>query len=320
MTWLLGDIGGTNARFALLGEDGALCAVERFAVAGHPTAEAALRAYLALHGGAPEAAILAVAATVEDGRARLTNAQWEFEERSLAQALGLRRVVLINDFAALAQAVPRLGERQLLTLGGGPGRPDAPIAVLGPGTGLGCATLLPDGRVLVGEGGHVTLAAVDEREAALLAILRRRFAHVSAERVLSGPGLIELHEAVGELDGSRAPRARDGAEVAAAASAGCPGAEATLAAFFGFLGTVAGNLALTVGAKGGLYLAGGILPRLAGPLRGSVFRERFQAKGRFRDYLAAVPLRLIVEPDPAFLGLIQIAEQQRHRAADGRRA
>lgn len=309
MACLLGDVGGTNARFALLGERGELTAVEHFAVADHDSPEAVIRRFLELHDRRPTAAVLAVAGPVVDGRAKLTNGQWAFDESVLAARLGLERVVLLNDFAALALAVPRLEETQLLALGGGPGRPGAPIAVLGPGTGLGCATLLEGSQVLVGEGGHVTMPAVDEREAALLAILRRRFEHVSAERVLSGPGLIELHGAVAELDGLAAPRARDGAEVAAAASAGCPGAQAALGAFFGFLGTIAGNLALTVGAQGGVYLAGGILPHLSEPLRHSVFCERFEAKGRFREYLAAVPLRLIIEPDPAFLGLTHFAER-----------
>lgn len=309
MAWLLGDIGGTNARFALLYERGELSAVEHFTVAAYATPEEAIRRFREMHDGAAVSAALAVAGPVSDGRARLTNGAWEFEETALAEALGLRRVVLLNDFEALALAVPRLGEAQLLPLGGGPGRRNAPIAILGPGTGLGCATLLPNGRVLVGEGGHVTLPAVDEREAALLAILRRRYGHVSAERVLSGPGLIDLHEAIAELDGHQSPPPRDGAEVVAAATAGCPAALSALSSFFAFLGTVAGDLALTVGARGGVFLAGGILPRLSGPLQSSGFRERFRAKGRFHDYLAAIPVTLVLEPDPAFLGLAHFAER-----------
>lgn len=304
---LLGDIGGTNARFALLSARGAISPVAHYAVHDHPTPAAALRHFLAERGAAPDLAVLAVAGPVAGGRARLTNAAWDFDAERLEAELGLARVVLVNDFAAVALAVPRLAGDQLLALGGGAGRTGAPVAVLGPGTGLGCATLLPGDRVLVGEGGHVTLPAVDEREAALIALLRRRFDHVSAERVLSGPGLIALHGAVSQLEGHEAPVARDGAEVVAAASAGCPAALGTLDAFFGFLGTVAGNLVLTVGAQGGLYLAGGILPRLVEPLRASRFGERFRAKGRFRDYLAEVPLRLIVEPDPAFHGLANLA-------------
>ncbi len=311
MIWLLGDIGGTNARFALLYGDGELSAIEHRAVADHPDPESAIEAVLEQRGVRPDAAVLAVAATVEGSgtaaRARLTNGAWSFESRALARRLGFAEVTLVNDFAAIALAVPRLAEAQCVRLGGGPGRLDAPIAVLGPGTGLGVATLLPDQSVLVGEGGHVTLPAVDDREAALLAILRRRFGHVSAERVLSGPGLVSLHGAVAELDGHPVHEARDGAEVVAAASAGCPGATSALDAFFAFLGSVAGNVVLTVGGLGGVYLAGGILPRLIEPLRASRFRERFEAKGRFAAYLKPVPARLIVEPDPAFLGLANLA-------------
>ncbi|SMF46750.1 glucokinase [Tistlia consotensis] len=317
MVRLLGDIGGTNARFALLFGRGEISAIEHVPVAEHPTPESAIRHFLGQRDVTPESAVLAVAGPVAGGRARLTNGSWVFDSGQLEAALGLGRVQLVNDFAAAALAVPRLGQAQLVPLGGGDGRPDAPVAVLGPGTGLGVATLLPDLQVVVGEGGHVTLPATDAREAALIAILRRRFEHVSAERVLSGQGLIDLHDAVVELDGLDALPARAGAEVVAAAGAGCPAAEATLAAFFGFLGSVAGNLVLTVGALGGLYLAGGILPRLVEPLQRSAFSQRFQAKGRFRDYLAAVPLKLIVEPDPAFLGLANLADRERRTAAAG---
>lgn len=313
---LLGDIGGTNARFALSTAPGRLSAVERILVADYPSPESAIRHFLERQGCQPEVAILAVAAAVDEGKAQLTNAAWRFDAEALAAALGMRRIVLLNDFAAVALAVPRLGAGQVIPLGGGPGRSSAPSVVLGPGTGLGCATLLPDSRVLVGEGGHVTLPAVDEREAALLSILRRRFGHVSAERVVSGPGLVALCAAIAELDGLAAPSLADGAEVVAAAKAGGPAAQGALDAFFGFLGTVAGNMALMVGAHGGFYLGGGILPQLRAELCRSCFSERFQAKGRFRAYLAQVPLKLIVEPDPAILGLAHAAELLRDRAGE----
>lgn len=313
MACLLADIGGTNARFGLLPEAGEVQDIAHFAVADFDSAESAMRHYLERSGTRPEGAVLAVAATVSGGRARLTNGTWSFDAARLAAALGLRWVELVNDFAAVARAIPRLEPRQLVELGGGGGEGDAPVAVLGPGTGLGAATLLPDGRVLVGEGGHVTLPAADDREAALLAILRRRFEHVSAERVVSGMGLVDLHEAVRELDGLTASGIEDAADVTAAAAAGDAPAQATLDAFFAFLGSVAGNMALVVGARGGVYLAGGILPRLVEPLLGSRFRERFEQKGRFRGYLESIPTKLIVEPDPAFLGLVAFAEDRRAR-------
>jgi glucokinase len=317
---LLADIGGTNARFALASGE-AIGPSVTLAVADHADPQAAIRAFLdqVESGGqgkpAPRRAAVAVAGPVSGGTAALTNGAWRFDAPALAAAFGLERLRLVNDFEAVAWALPRLSQAELLPLGGGRGTPAAPMAVIGPGTGLGVAAYLPatdDGpeRVLVSEGGHVTLAATSEREDRIVEELRRRFGHVSAERVLSGDGLINLYEASAAVDGLPAP-SRQPAEIVAHAERGdCLASRAALETFCALLGCFAGNVALTLGALGGVYLAGGILPRLPDRLAASAFRDRFEAKGRFQSYLQGIPTWLIQRPDPAFLGLWHLVRRR----------
>jgi glucokinase len=299
---LIGDIGGTNARFALVA-DGRLHHLGRRRVADFADPESALRDVLGGVEATVAQALLAVAGPVSAGGARLTNGAWSFDPQGLARELKLARVELINDFAAQALALPALGRDDLVRLAGPATPADAGgmRAVLGPGTGLGVAALLPDGRPLVGEGGHATLAARTDEEWDTLRALQRSYGHVSAERALSGMGLVDLHAVHAARLG--APACRSAAEVTAAAAAGEPAAEAALSQFFAFLGTVAGDVALTFGALGGVYLAGGILPRLVERARASDLSERFLSKGRFQAYLEGIPLHLVVHPEPALLGL-----------------
>lgn len=311
---LVADIGGTHARFALaVGErvDGESTLV----VADHADPLAAIRAFLATRGDPPlTAAALAVAAPVDAGEAVLTNGRWRFARPALAAALGLPpdRVRLLNDFEALALALPALADHEVLPLGGGAAVAGAPRLALGPGTGLGAAGLVrgAGGWVAVaGEAGHVTLAAGDEREAAILAIARRRFGHVSAERLLSGSGLPLLHELAAAADG-RGGVPVDTPALLAGARAGDADCARTLDLFLGWLGAVAGDLALAFGARGGVYLGGGLLPRLRDRLATSPLRTRFEAKGRFSGYLASIPLRVILTPAPALRGAAHAALQQ----------
>lgn len=185
------------------------------------------------------------------------------------------------------------------------------MAVMGPGTGFGLAALArgPAGDVtLVTEGGHATLAASDRREEAIIRVLRERLGHVSVERVLSGAGLLDLYHAIGTVDGL-VIRERTGPEIVARALAGdCEASVATLEAFCGFLGGAAGNAALTLGATGGVFIGGGIAPRFTGFLATSAFREKFEAKGRMRPYLAAIPTAVVTHRFPAFVGLARLAE------------
>ncbi len=307
---LVGDIGGTNARFALA-RDGAL---ERFVAVetgSHKTLEAALDVYL--HGQTVSAASLAVAAPVIDGTVALTNSDWSFTKQGLEAKLGCS-VEIVNDFAALARAIPFLsaGDYTPIPQKSASAHPDATgaIAILGPGTGLGVATLIRAGERwidLPGEGGHVTMAPATPEEDRIISVMRNRWEHVSAERFLSGNGLVGLYEACCEVR-RVAPVRRSAAEIAASATAPGQDPDAWLCAhafdvFCAMLGTVASNLALTVGATGGVYVAGGILRRYPEFFSASRFRYRFEQKGRFGAYLRAIPTFLIVNEAPALIGL-----------------
>jgi len=309
---LLADIGGTNARFALLA-DGTVGNIAHLAVSDFGSFGEALDRYL---GGLPQAgvigaAILAVSGAVEDGRCALTNNPWVIDAAELCAAHGFSMVRLINDFEAVAWALPRLSPGQLLRVGGRQPVEGAPLVALGPGTGLGVAASIPhaDGHlVLPSEGGHSTMAGSSPREDAVIAHLRRRLGHVSAERVLSGNGLENLHDALAALDDITLPR-RSAAEITRAGIEGsCPTSRAAIDMFCAMLGTVAGNLALTFGAKGGIFIAGGVLRHMPEYFAGSQFRARFEEKGRFRSYLEPIPAYLILDDDAAFDGLRHLAE------------
>jgi glucokinase len=306
---LLGDIGGTNARFAVLrGEiigHAANLKVASFAEAGD-----AIDAYIKglADGAHVDAAAIAVAGPVKGRSAKLTNGTWRLDAAEIETRFKLSRVRMVNDFAAQAWAIPRLDSTGLRKIGGGETLAGAPSVVVGPGTGLGVASYLPPPAgpaVIVGEGGHATMPATDDRGAAILAALRARFGHASAERVLSGEGMVNLYDTIAELDGETPPR-RNPAEITKAALAKeCPVSQATLDQFCAMLGTVAGNLALTLGAQGGVYISGGIGPRVADYFAESRFRARFEDKGRFKSYLAPIPTWLVAHPAPAFLGLAE---------------
>ncbi len=326
--WLLADIGGTNARFGWLAPGAAQVAhVQTLPTAAHAGPAAAAQAYLAalsqsLGAGfqAPGAGAFAVATAVQGDQVSFTNSGWAFSRQATQAELALNHLVLLNDFEALALSLPRLEPTQWRSIG--PPRAaaaGAALAVIGPGTGLGVAGIMPtaSGWVAVpGEGGHASLSAADDFESALLAAVRRDFAHVSAERLLSGIGLPVLHRAVATVRG----------ESAAALSAeevverGLSGQDAVCAqaldSFCALLGSFAGNVALVLGARGGVYIGGGIVPRLGERFFESRFRQRFEAKGRFQDYLRAIPTALITDTLVALTGAAVALEQ--HAAADHR--
>ena len=305
---LLGDIGGTHARWAWQeSADAALQDVSVQACRASPTLLDSARTYLTATGHAqPHSAGIGIATAVTGDVVHMTNNPWTFSINELKQSLGLKHCLLLNDFTALALSLPALAASELRSVGGGVAVAGAPIALIGPGTGLGVSGLLRSAGgqycPLSGEGGHATLAAADERESALLSVLRGRFGHVSAERLLSGPGLVELYRASCELHG-RTARNLTPAEVSAAAlDASDPDCIASVHHFAAFLGTVAGNLALTLGALGGLYIGGGVVPRLGAAFDEALFRQRFEDKGRYQDYLRAIPCWIITASAPALLG------------------
>ena len=307
---LFADIGGTHARFALAhaGEVGPIATLQ---TAQYEGAEVAIRAFLEtaqLHSP-PQTAALACAGPVENGRVQLTNSDWQIDAEQIRSELGFEDIILVNDFASVAWAIPFMKKTDLHPIGGGQAVDGAPCAVLGPGTGLGVAGYLPHGgedAVIVGEGGHVSMPSVTDREAEVLAAARSELGHVSAERLLSGEGLVRLYQTLASLDGIEAPL-RSASEITdAAAAQGCSLCRAAFGMFCEMLGTVAGNLALTFGARGGIYIAGGIVPKTKSTFAASRFRQRFEAKGRFRDYLAQVPTSIVMHPEPAFLGLMRV--------------
>jgi glucokinase len=308
---LLADIGATNARFAFLSKR-TLGPVRTYSVSEFPRFIDVVNAFLEGEDRPPPVheALFAVAGPVDVNRCVLTNCPWVIEAMEVRAAFRFADVRLCNDFEAVALSLPQLTSTDLFSLGGGAPVAGKPMAVLGAGSGLGLAGLIPDPSrpvVIPGEGGHVTMAATDEREAAILAYLRGQFGHLSAERVISGPGLENLYRAVAAIDGIGVPE-RDAAAITCAALDGsCPLARSTLEVFCAMLGTFAGNVALTFGARGGVYIAGGIAPRITEFMARSQFRARFEQKGRLRPYLEAIPVSVIVQPAATFLGLAAMA-------------
>ncbi len=315
---LLADIGGTNARFALETAQGNFEAIEVLACSEHASLADAIRSYLALpqaaalHGGIRHAAI-AIANPVTGDQVRMTNHHWAFSIEALRRECGFDTLEVVNDFSALARSLPHLGQ-QKLQVGGGAPVLDAPLGLLGAGTGLGVSGLVPgaDGHwtALRSEGGHVGFAPVNDTEIAILQYAWREFEHVSCERLLSGAGVELIYRALADRAG------RPGDSLAApeisrrALSGECALCDEVLETFCGMLGTAAGNLAITLGAQGGVYIGGGIVPRLGERFLRSSFRRRFEQKGRFSAYLAAVPTWVITAEYPAFLGVSAILSEK----------
>ncbi|MCM5679046.1 glucokinase [Schlegelella sp. S2-27] len=306
---LVGDIGGTNARFAWIDRPGApVDDAATYPAAGTPTLIEAMKRYLAdQRKPPPRWCAIGIANPVVGDRVQMTNHHWSFSISQVKRELGAQRFLVINDFTALALSLPLLGPDELHQIGTGQPVAHAPCGLVGPGTGLGVSGLLPAlaGRDLIpinGEGGHVSLPAANDREAAVIAELRGHFGHVSAERAVSGPGLVNLYLSLCVLDRVE-PRTLDAAAIAHdAVEATDPQCVEALTLFCAFLGCVAGNLALTLGARGGVYIGGGIVPKLGDWFERSPFRERFESKGRFGNYLRPIPTYVVRAAAPALLG------------------
>jgi glucokinase len=305
---LIGDIGGTNARFAIA-EGGKYRELRHVEVDHYPSLHDALSDYLEVVPQTERARLsgaLAIAGPVLGDRISMTNKAWSFSVDDLRQSLHLGSLKVVNDFAATAQSIPYLTEAQKLRIG--PALPEGHgnIGVVGPGTGLGMSSLIPMGRdwvLVAGEGGHATLAASTDEEFSIIKLLRKRWSHVSAERVLSGAGLVNLYEALCALKGLE-PLMLSPADVTKRAmNKSDEVCVQAFTCFCEFLGSVAGDLALVISAFGGVYIAGGILPRFKEAFAASNFRERFEAKGRFASMLAKMPTFLILDESPALIGL-----------------
>ena len=320
---LLGDIGGTNARWAWQSAAGsALRHYREYRCAQFESVQAVIERYLCDEGLAqPARAAFGIATPVTADVVQMTNHHWTFSIGELQQTLNVSHCLVLNDFAAIAGALPVLGPGDVRAVGGsgrglgggGEAVAAAPRVVLGPGTGLGVASLIQGaaGRpvVVAGEGGHVSLAPANAREFAVIDWLQKRFGHASAERAISGPGLINLYRAICAIDGQVALNLKASDISANAAHALADDAtelhevcKEALQMFGAFLGSVAGNLALTLGARGGVYIGGGIVPRLGTAFDALPFRERFEDKGRFSGYLQSIPTFVITAPAPALYG------------------
>jgi glucokinase len=313
-TVLVADIGGTHARFGLAAApDYAIADVQVLRCADHASLQDAAQVYLAgldpaARARRPSRAAFAIACVVDDEPVRMTNNPWVISRAAIGAALGLSELILLNDFEAIALSLPALSPGELRPVGGGSVNQQLPMAAIGPGTGLGVALCVPAGRRWLAvrtEGGHATAVCADDFELEVLRVARREFEHVSAERLLSGIGLPVLYRAVAQVRGDRpldlraeqiTQRAQEGSDAACAQ---------TLETFFAMLGTFAGNVALSTGARGGVFIAGGIAQKLEDSLVKSMFRERFEAKGRYQNYMAGIATRLITAPHCALVGAAQ---------------
>jgi glucokinase len=303
---LVADIGGTNARFAVADlRTLKLARSVSFRCLEFPSLQAAAAAYLAELAERPRLAAFAVAAPVFAGSVQFTNSSWSFGLEQLRTALGLHKQLVLNDFEALAQALPHLEASELHQIGGGMPAEGAPKVVLGPGTGLGVAGLVrsADGWLPVAsEGGHVGFAVEDAREFAILERLRSGRERLSVERVLSGPGLADLYRVLSQLQGRSAPPLQAADVVKRGLAAEDAVAQETLEQFATWLGRFAGDAALVFAARGGVYLGGGIAPRIVELLSAGGFRRALQGKGRMAPYLSPIPVYVILSGEAGLKG------------------
>lgn len=308
-TKLVGDVGGTNARFALLNERHQPTHTKTYAAAEYPSMADALRQYFAdLSIEPPQLASIAVATRVLDDTVAFTNNEkWSFSIAGLAKELQIANLKVINDFTALALSVPHLAQDHLQKIGRGSVQMQEPMGIVGPGTGFGVSGLIPmrengQWRALNSEGGHTSASALTEREMAVLAVFTEWFGHVSFERFLSGPGLVNIVTALRKIDGLPETTFQPETVTRDGLNGSDPHCVETLELFCALLGSYAGDLSLILGASGGIYVGGGIVPRLGEFFANSAFRARFEAKGRVSDELVSVPTFVILDPYPGLIG------------------
>ena len=326
---LLADIGGTNCRFAMLKHPGDRLSDElNFSCADYPGVLEATQNYLTKTTIKPRWVGIGIATAVTGDLVKMTNLGWCFSQAELCRQLGVEQLKVINDFTALALSLPLLNAAQLMKVGGGETDPDLPIALLGAGTGLGVSGLIPAHQhgepphwiPIQGEGGHVSFSPFNHKEDEILRIFRHEFGHVSAERLLSGPGMVKLHQAIAQLNGEHAEQLSASEISARGIGDDSPLCREVVDTFCGMLGTAAANLVITLGALGGLYIGGGIIPKLGDYFAQSPFRVRFEQKGRFSEYLANVASYVITAANPALYGASEALDRLTVQAQRSRRA
>ncbi|SFB16831.1 glucokinase [Collimonas sp. OK607] len=311
---LLGDVGGTNARFALEYAPGRIDAIRVLQCADHAEFSDAVEAYLSqCQNPSVRHAAIAIANPVRGDEVKMTNHRWSFSIDATRRRLSLETLLVVNDFAALAMSLPHLEPTHCVQIGDGKAVTGSAIGLVGAGTGLGVGGLIPtDGRWLAlnSEGGHVSFSPADEREVAVLQYCWRSYSHVSAERLISGPGIELIYQALASHRGHYSNASLATPEIVNRALAGTDTlCQEVIECFCGMLGTIAANLAVTLGALGGIYIGGGVVPRLGEYFTQSPFRSRFESKGRFSEYLAQIPTYVITAQYPAFVGVAAILSE-----------
>lgn len=314
VTALIADIGGTNARFGIVDGDGTHELMYLACQDYTGPAEAAEDYFRKIDlKTRPQIGVIAVAGPVQNDLINFTNLQWSFRQSRLQHDLKLQALEVMNDFKAVALAVPGIAPGLISKIGGGDAVAHGAIGVIGPGTGLGVASLIWGGADYVaqpGEGGHVTMPPINEREYAIFQQLRVKYHHISAERVCSGKGLENLYNAIRVLDSKLEKPDRSAPDISKHAIDGtCEICGECLDLMLRFLGRISGNLALTIGAQGGVYIAGGIPTKLGGHFNTPAFLEEFQAKGRQRDFMTSIPVYMIHHDAIGLLGLEQRAQK-----------
>ncbi|MFA7938409.1 glucokinase [Klebsiella oxytoca] len=303
---LVGDVGGTNARLALCNIfDGSISHIHTYSAGDYETLEIVIRHFLEGQKVHVRQACIAIACPITGDWVDMTNHSWAFSIKSMQSALELEHLEIINDFMAISMAIPMLTPEDMHQFGGGMPQKGKPKAVYGAGTGLGACYLIQKEKNIIslpGEGGHIDFAASNEKEDRILSILRDDTDHVSYERVLSGPGLVNLYLAITKMQGRLPENLQPKEIVDRALNNSCDDCYQALSLFCSLLGRFGGDLALMLGTFGGVYIAGGIVPRFLDFFLASDFRQSFERKGRFRDYLKDIPVFLIQHSQPGLLG------------------
>jgi glucokinase len=313
---LLADIGGTSIRFGIGLPQGLVAHIQTFRTADLRSMELAIRHYLDTCQIVPTVAALATANPVAGDLIRMTNLDFSFSVEQLRKSLEMEAILVVNDFSALALGIPHVDTNELICLGGPAPvgctlsvtemKQSAPIGIIGPGTGLGMSGLVPTRlgwQALSSEGGHATLAPADALEAELLSMAWQRHEHISVERFVSGPGLLLLYELICQIHGDEVRESTPAAITERARAGECQASLEAVRVFCNLLATAAANLALTLGTRGGIFIGGGIAPKLGSLLDATAFRSRFEDHGRLGPYLRSVPTLLITAPYPALGGL-----------------
>lgn len=314
--FLVADIGGTNARFALVVDKNAgefvFENIQILSTQAHDTFESSLQTYLNTASAAPTAACIGIAGPVNGDHIKMTNLSWEFTGLELCKRFGFSRTLLMNDFAAVAAACANISPDYLVTVKPGQGVKNGHKVVFGPGTGLGVAGLVNNNGQWLPvpcEGGHVNIAPSTPYETDIIKLAMADLGHVSAESLVSGPGLVNLYKAVCAVEGNQFQAYKPSDITYKALNAEDPMCIKSLDLFVSFAGSFAGNLALTYGAKGGVYIAGGIIPRILPYLQAGAFIDRFCAKGPMSHYVKTIPVELMTHPETAFVGAATWLEQ-----------